>query len=64
MVFLLQVVRGEGVDRHLLGLKLIALENGIELPDFFKDPAYTRSVYHRLSTSQVRIYQQVEMTLN
>ncbi|XP_065345556.1 carnitine O-acetyltransferase-like isoform X1 [Cloeon dipterum] len=44
---------GEGVDRHLLGLRLIAAENGIELPDLFKDVAFTRSTHMRLSTSQV-----------
>ncbi|XP_059483056.1 carnitine O-acetyltransferase-like isoform X2 [Neocloeon triangulifer] len=44
---------GEGVDRHFLGLRLIATENQIELPEFFKDAAFTRSSYMRLSTSQV-----------
>lgn len=48
-----QAVNGFGVDRHLLGLKLIALENGIELPNIFKDPSFTRSAHMRLSTSQV-----------
>ncbi len=47
------MVQGEGVDRHLLGLKLIAQENNIELPKLYSDPSYTRSNYHRLSTSQV-----------
>lgn len=47
------VVSGNGVDRHLLGLKLIALENGLEVPEFYNDPGYTRSTYHRISSSQV-----------
>jgi len=47
------VVQGGGVDRHLLGLKMIAKENGIPLPKLFSDDSYTRSMYHHLSTSQV-----------
>ena len=49
----MQGVSGQGVDRHLLGLRLIAQEAGMELPDFFKDDAYSRSMNYRLSTSQV-----------
>jgi carnitine O-acetyltransferase len=45
---------GQGVDRPLLGLRLIAMENGIEDPSFYHDPAYIRSSNFRLSTSQVR----------
>ncbi|XP_006824922.1 peroxisomal carnitine O-octanoyltransferase-like [Saccoglossus kowalevskii] len=33
----------EGCDRHLLGLQLIASENGIPLPELYKDPAYVKS---------------------
>lgn len=50
-----QALSGEGVDRHLLGLRLIAAENKIELPDLFKDAAYSRSAHMRLSTSQVKL---------
>jgi carnitine O-acetyltransferase len=50
-----QALNGEGVDRHLLGLRLIAAENKIELPDLFKDAAYSRSAHMRLSTSQVNL---------
>ncbi|KAJ8921098.1 hypothetical protein NQ315_015896 [Exocentrus adspersus] len=49
----IEAVNGFGVDRHLLGLKLIALENGLELPAIYKDPSFTRSTHMRLSTSQV-----------
>lgn len=42
-----------GVDRHLLGLKLIAIENGIEIPKLYQDPSFTRSTHMRISTSQV-----------
>ena len=49
----MQGVSGQAVDRHLLGLRLIAQEAGMEIPNFFKDEAYSRSMYYRLSTSQV-----------
>lgn len=49
-----KAVQGFGVDRHLLGLKLIARENNIApLPDLFKDPGLLASQHMRLSTSQV-----------
>lgn len=46
-------VNGLGVDRHLLGLKLIARENGIPIPSFYEDKGYVKSSTMRLSTSQV-----------
>lgn len=49
-----KAVQGYGVDRHLIGLKLIARENNItELPELFKDPGLVASQHMRLSTSQV-----------
>ena len=50
-----QAISGQAVDRHLLGLRLIALESGMETPDIFKDSAYSRSIHFCLSTSQVNI---------
>lgn len=44
---------GLGVDRHLQGMKLMALEKGLELPTLFSDPGYIKSGRMRLSTSQV-----------
>ncbi|XP_044268520.1 carnitine O-acetyltransferase isoform X2 [Tribolium madens] len=49
----IEAVNGFGVDRHLLGLKLTAIENNLPIPDLFSDPSYTRSTHMRLSTSQV-----------
>lgn len=46
-------MNGFGVDRHLLGLKLIALENGIDIPELYKDPGFVKSSYMRISSSQV-----------
>ncbi|XP_053119936.1 peroxisomal carnitine O-octanoyltransferase isoform X3 [Hemicordylus capensis] len=34
---------GKGFDRHLLGLLLLAEEHGLPVPEFFSDPAYSRS---------------------
>jgi carnitine O-acetyltransferase len=48
-----EAVNGFGVDRHLLGLKLAAIENQLPVPDLYKDPSFTRSTHMRLSTSQV-----------
>jgi carnitine O-octanoyltransferase len=34
---------GLGCDRHLLGLYLTAIENGIEIPEIFIDPSFVKS---------------------
>uniref|UniRef100_A0A915E0D7 Choline/carnitine acyltransferase domain-containing protein n=1 Tax=Ditylenchus dipsaci TaxID=166011 RepID=A0A915E0D7_9BILA len=47
------VMNGKGIDRHLLGLKLTALEMDIPLPKLFTTPAYQRLFQFELSTSQV-----------
>ncbi|XP_055338487.1 carnitine O-acetyltransferase-like isoform X2 [Paramacrobiotus metropolitanus] len=44
--------KGAGVDRHLLGLKLTAVENGYNIPPFMMDVGYTTSTHWKLSTSQ------------
>ena len=43
------------IDRHMLGLKLIALENGMPVPEIFRDKAFGYAMHFRLSTSQVLI---------
>ncbi|KAK7056386.1 hypothetical protein VNI00_002940 [Paramarasmius palmivorus] len=43
---------GNGIDRHLLGLKKV-LGQGEEAPALFSDPVFTRSSYWVLSTSAV-----------
>ncbi|XP_011159104.2 carnitine O-acetyltransferase isoform X2 [Solenopsis invicta] len=48
-----QAATGQGVDRHLFGLKMIAKSEGIELPELYKDVGYTRSTYFNLTSSQV-----------
>lgn len=34
---------GKGFDRHLLGLSLIAKEEGLPVPELFEDPLFSRS---------------------
>ncbi|EDV99010.1 carnitine O-acetyltransferase isoform X2 [Drosophila grimshawi] len=46
-------LQGRGVDRHLLGLKLMALENKLPIPEFYSSPGFTKSMNFRVSTSQV-----------
>ncbi|KAK4553653.1 Carnitine O-acetyltransferase mitochondrial [Recurvomyces mirabilis] len=43
---------GKGCDRHLFGLKKL-LKEGEEVPDLFKDPAYTYSSSWFISSSQL-----------
>lgn len=43
---------GQGVDRHLFGLKKL-LREGEELPEIYKDPAFARTSHWELSTSQL-----------
>ncbi|KAF4522336.1 hypothetical protein B566_EDAN011337 [Ephemera danica] len=49
----LRAISCQGVDRHLLGLRLAAEQTGIEIPQLFRDPGFTRSSHYCLSTSQV-----------
>ena len=51
--YTIEAVNGQGVDRHLLGLKLISKEKGLPLPELFSDPAYAHNQHITLSTSQV-----------
>lgn len=52
--YTLEAINAQGVDRHLLGLKLLAIENKFDpLPTIFTDYAYDRSFHFSLSSSQV-----------
>ena len=48
-----QVLAGQGIDRHLLGLMLAAGEAGMERPAFFQDPAVQQNMRFHLFTGQV-----------
>ncbi|KIY45195.1 acyltransferase ChoActase/COT/CPT [Fistulina hepatica ATCC 64428] len=43
---------GQGVDRHLFGLKKV-MKEGESLPEIYKDPAFGRTSHWELSTSQL-----------
>lgn len=51
--YALDAMTGKGVDRMLLGLKLIARENKLDVPSFYADEGFVKSTTFRLSTSQV-----------
>ena len=42
---------GAGVDRIMLGLRMMAAEEGMEMPGIFTDPFFNRSCTWELSTS-------------
>lgn len=48
-----KVMNCESFDRHLLGLKLIALEKGLELPRLYNDVSFQRLCHYLISSSQV-----------
>jgi len=51
--YVMAAIDGNGIDRHLLGLKLTALESTGCIPDIFQDSTYERAMQFNLSTSQV-----------
>ncbi|XP_038600981.1 carnitine O-acetyltransferase isoform X1 [Tachyglossus aculeatus] len=48
-----RAIRGEAIDRHLLGLKLQAIEDLTSMPEIFMDTSYAIAMHFNLSTSQV-----------
>ncbi|XP_015604100.1 carnitine O-acetyltransferase isoform X2 [Cephus cinctus] len=48
-----QAATGEGVDRLLFGMKMIAETEKLEIPELYRDRGYTRSTYFDLTSSQV-----------
>ncbi|CAF3615540.1 unnamed protein product [Rotaria sordida] len=46
-------INAKGIDRHLLGLRLIAMENNLPKPALFDHISYKRAMRYTLSTSQV-----------
>uniref|UniRef100_A0A8C8M5K8 Choline/carnitine acyltransferase domain-containing protein n=1 Tax=Oncorhynchus tshawytscha TaxID=74940 RepID=A0A8C8M5K8_ONCTS len=47
-----QAIHGQAIDRHLLGLKLQAIEELTSMPEIFMDTAYAVAEHPNLSTSQ------------
>ncbi|XP_072014002.1 carnitine O-acetyltransferase-like [Amphiura filiformis] len=48
---------GNGIDRHLSALKLMAIENGQPVPQFFQDPAYIKTQQFKTISSQITLNQ-------
>jgi len=48
-----EAVSGQGIDRHLLGLRLAAIESGLPESSLLKQDAYKRAMHFNLTTSQV-----------
>lgn len=46
-------LNGHGIDRHLLGLKLQAIEEGMSIPKIFMDTAYGLATHFKLRTGQM-----------
>lgn len=46
-------ITGYGIDNHLMGLRYVAKEAGDQIPEIFRDEAYTIVNHFALSTSQV-----------
>jgi carnitine O-acetyltransferase len=54
MTYSAWAAKGEGVDRHLFGLKKsLKADDGEELPELYKDEAYAKSSHWEMSTSQL-----------
>lgn len=48
-----QALKGRGIERHLLGLKLQAIEEGLSIPKIFMDTGYGLATHWKLRTGQV-----------
>ncbi|KAI6241907.1 Carnitine O-acetyltransferase [Aphelenchoides fujianensis] len=49
----LMAMNGGGMDRHILGLKLIASDHGLPIPELLRSDAVQRLFHFQVSTSQV-----------
>uniref|UniRef100_A0A671UNZ2 Carnitine O-acetyltransferase n=1 Tax=Sparus aurata TaxID=8175 RepID=A0A671UNZ2_SPAAU len=48
-----QAIHGQAIDRHLLGLKLLSIEDLTSMPEIFMDTSFAVAHHYHLSTSQV-----------
>lgn len=53
VVLITQALNGQGIDSHLLGLKLQAITEGMSIPHLFMDTAYGLATHWKLRTGQV-----------
>ncbi|XP_015253242.1 PREDICTED: carnitine O-acetyltransferase-like [Cyprinodon variegatus] len=49
----LNAINGQGIDRHLLGLKMQSIEDLTSMPEIFMDTSYAVAHHFNLYTSQV-----------
>ncbi len=48
-----QAIYGQGIERHMLGLKMVAIEDLTSLPEIFMDTSFAVASHFNLHTSQV-----------
>lgn len=48
-----QAIHGQAIERHILGLKMVAIEDLTSLPEIFMDTSFAVSSHFNLFTSQV-----------
>uniref|UniRef100_A0A8C2ACI1 Zgc:154046 n=1 Tax=Cyprinus carpio TaxID=7962 RepID=A0A8C2ACI1_CYPCA len=48
-----KAIHGQGIERHMLGLKMMAIEDLTSLPEIFMDTSFAVSTHFNLYTSQV-----------
>ncbi|TRY60256.1 hypothetical protein DNTS_005918 [Danionella cerebrum] len=46
-------IHGQGIERHMLGLKMVAIEDLTSLPEIFMDTSFAVATHFNLYTSQV-----------
>ncbi|XP_029016060.1 carnitine O-acetyltransferase-like isoform X1 [Betta splendens] len=46
-------IHGQAIDRHLLGLKMLSIEDLTSMPEIFMDTSFAVAQHYQLSTSQV-----------
>ncbi|CAK9050646.1 Peroxisomal carnitine O-octanoyltransferase (COT) [Durusdinium trenchii] len=51
--YLRRCMAGKGIDRHLMGLRILSAEQGMPMHPMFQHKAYTKSTTFTLSTSQM-----------
>lgn len=52
-IYTTNVINFDAFDRHLLGLKLISIENGLDLHKIYSDVGFQRLCHYYISSSQV-----------
>lgn len=48
-----QAIHGQAIERHMLGLKMVAIEDLTSLPEIFMDTSFAVASHFNLYTSQV-----------